>query len=143
MTARAFILLSLLLIALLAGCRKDDPQAALEAAVKQLQDNLQNKRTSAVLEQLTTDFRTEAGDDRNWARQTMMGLFLRYQNIRIYAPSKRSWLDSAIRSRGFTEASVGISGAEGLLPDSARLYQVRLEWRLEDGKWRLSRLAWQ
>jgi len=132
-----------LLIILLMGCQKNDPQAALEEAVKQLQDNLENKRTGAVLEQLTADFRTQAGDDRNWARQTMMGLFMRYKNIRIVAPTKRSWIDSAIRSRGFTEASVGLSGAEGLLPDSARLYQARLEWRLDDGKWKLARLAWQ
>jgi len=143
MPCKTFIWLPLVLLALLVGCNKDDPQAALEKAVSGLQDNLENKRTSAVLEQLTADFLTEAGDDSKWAQQTMMGLFMRYKNIRIFAPTKRSWVDSTLRSRGFTEAAVGISGAEGLLPDEARLYQVSLEWRLEDGKWKLAHLAWE
>lgn len=42
MSARKFAQVLLMLVSLLAGC--DDPQAALEAAVQRLQDNLEAKR---------------------------------------------------------------------------------------------------
>lgn len=57
MPIRIFALALLMLCTLLAGCdSKDDPQAALEAALQQLQDNLQTKKNSAVLEQLHPQF---------------------------------------------------------------------------------------
>ena len=34
-------------------------------------------------------------------------------------------------------------GAEALLPQQAGHYQVRLEWRQENGSWQLARLQWQ
>lgn len=49
--------LALFFALLLGGCGgKDVPQAALEAAVQQLQDNIEAKSTAAVLEQLHGDF---------------------------------------------------------------------------------------
>ena len=39
--------------------------------------------------------------------------------------------------------AVTLTGAEGLLPDSASHYQVKLEWWLEDGQWQLARLNWE
>ena len=36
-----------------------------------------------------------------------------------------------------------LTGAEGLIPDSARHYSVTLEWWLEDGEWKLARLGWE
>ena len=38
---------------------------------------------------------------------------------------------------------LALTGAEGLIPDSARHYSVRLEWWLEDGEWQLARLNWE
>ncbi|CAD5105785.1 hypothetical protein [Zestomonas carbonaria] len=143
MSPRIFTLPLLLAFALLAGCGRDDPQASLEAAVQQLQDNIEAKKTSAVLDQLAGDFRALQAHDRDWARSTMTMLFLRYRNIQIIAPTKRSWLDPAITSKGYTEAKVGVTGAEGLIPDSARLYDVKLEWWMEDGDWKLARVEWE
>jgi|UPI0003722CB4 hypothetical protein len=143
MSPRFFALPLLLVLALLAGCAREEPLAALEAAVQQLQDNLEARRNAAVLDQLTDDFRAQQSQDRDWARRTLALLFLRHQQVRIFAPARRSWLDAALSSRGYTEAQVAVSGASGLLPDSARLYSVRLEWRLEDGDWKLARLDWE
>ena len=130
--------------ALLTGCgAKDDPQAALEAAVQQLQDNLEAKSTSAVLDQLHPQFSAQGEFDREWAQRTMLLLFMRHKNIKVLALSKSSYLDTTYREKGHTDAQVGLTGAEGLIPDSARHYGVKLEWWLEGEEWKLARLSWQ
>ncbi|MBM7061105.1 hypothetical protein JQX08_10345 [Pseudomonas sp. UL073] len=133
----------LMLIALLGGCGRDDPQEALDAAVQELQDNLEDKRTSAVLEQLHADFRAQDDLDREWAKRTMTLLFLQHQNVKVIALSQRNQLDPIYPSKAATEAEVALTGAERLIPDSARHYSVRLEWWLEDNEWKLARLQWR
>jgi hypothetical protein len=129
---------------LLVGCGgRDDPQAALEAAVQQFQDDIEAKSTGAVLEQLHGDFLARQALDREWAKRTMTLLFLRHKHIKVLALGKNSWIDAAISSKGHTEAQVALTGAEGLIPDSARHYSVKLEWWLDDGEWKLARLDWE
>ncbi|TBU78822.1 hypothetical protein [Phytopseudomonas daroniae] len=135
--------LPLLFALLLAGCAaQDDPQATLEAAVQQLQDNLQAKKTAAVLEQLHGEFLAQQTNDRDWAKRTMTLLFLRHNNVKVLALSKDSRIDTTYRDKGYTDAQVALTGAEGLIPDSARHVSVKLEWWQDDGEWRLARLEW-
>jgi hypothetical protein len=144
MSARTFALPLLVFFFVLAGCgAKDDPQVALEAAVQRLHDNLEAKSTSAVLGQLHPTFAAQQEFDRDWAKRTMTLLFLRHKNVQVIALSKNSWIDSTYSEKGHTEAQVALAGAEGLIPDSARHYTVKLEWWLEGGEWQLARLAWE
>ncbi|MBD9482864.1 hypothetical protein IB229_07780 [Pseudomonas sp. PDM14] len=143
MPTQRFFLPFLLLLALLGGCSKSDPQAALEAAVQQLQDNLEAKDTSAVLEQLHPQFGAQQQFDREWAQRTMMLLFLRHKQVKVLALSKSSSIDPTYSNKGYTDAQVALTGAEGLIPDSARHYSVKLEWWLEGDQWQLARLSWE
>lgn len=143
MPTQRFFLPFLLLLALLGGCSKSDPQAALEAAVQQLQDNLEAKDTSAVLEQLHPQFGAQQQFDREWAKRTMMLLFLRHKQVKVLALSKSSSIDPTYSNKGYTDAQVALTGAEGLIPDSARHYSVKLEWWLEGDQWQLARLSWE
>ena len=143
MPVRRFTLALLLIVPLLSSCGRNDPQAALEAAVQQLQDNIEAKRSSAVLEQLHAQFRAEQEYDREWAKRTMLGLFMRHQNVGVIAFSKRSQIDPTYPEKGHTEAEIALTGAAGLIPDNAAHYRLKLEWWLEDGEWQLARLNWQ
>ena len=143
MPLRLFNLLLLMLYSLLRSCRDDDPQAALQNAVQQLQDNLEHKRSSAVLEQLHEQFRAQQQFDREWAKRTMLMLFMRHKNVHVLALSKDSQLDPTFHDKGYTQAQIALTGAEGLIPDSAAQYQVKLEWWLHDGEWQLARLDWE
>ncbi|PTU72945.1 hypothetical protein [Pseudomonas mangrovi] len=142
MLARCIPLIFLLLLAMLGGCSRDDPQAALEKAARQLQAGLEEKDLSSVLEQLHGDFQAGDGLDRAWAERSMRLAFLRHRNIRIIALRHDSRLDSSYADRGYTEAEVTMSGAEGLIPQRAGHYSVKLEWWLENDEWRLARLSW-
>ena len=138
------ILLSVVFLgALLGGCSKSDPQAELEAAVARLQENLEAKRTSEVLEQLHPQFTAQQQYDRDWAKRTMALMFLRHKQVRVLAISQSSEVDATYSSKGHTRAEVALTGAEGLIPDSARHYSVRLEWWREGDQWQLARLAWE
>ncbi len=143
MPLRLLTLLLLVFCSLLSGCRDDDPQAALQAAVHQLQDNLEHKRSNAVLEQLHEQFRAQEQYDRAWAKRTMLVLFMRHKNIHVLALSKDSQLDPTYHDKGYTQAQIALTGAEGLIPDSAAQYHVTLEWWLHDGEWQLARLDWE
>lgn len=137
--------LALFFALFLSGCgSSSDPQAALDAAVQELQDNLEGKKTSVVMDQLHTEFRANQEDmNRDWAKRTMTLTFLRFKNIKVIALGKNSWIDPAISTKGYTEAQVGLTGAEGLIPDSAKHYSVKLEWWLDDDEWKLARLNWE
>jgi hypothetical protein len=139
------ILLALLLSLLLAvsGCERDDAQAALEKAASELQESLEAKRVAALHDALHPDFLAQDRHDRNWATRTAGTLFLRHRNVRVLVLSRSSWIDPALPSRGFSEAQVTLSGAEGLLPERLGHYQVRLEWWRENQRWLLARLYWQ
>lgn len=143
MPVRLFTLALLLIVPLLSSCGRNDPQAALEAAVQQLQDNIEAKRSSAVLEQLHAQFSAEQQYDREWAKRTMLALFMRHQNVSVIAFSKRSQIDPTYTEKGHTDAEIAVTGAAGLIPDNAAHYRLKLEWWLEDGEWQLARLNWE
>ena len=143
MPTQRFALAFLLICALLAGCTPSDPQAALEAAVQQLQDNIEAKRNDEVLQQLHPQFSAQQQYDREWARRTMALLFLRHKQVRVIAIGTSSEVDPTYSDKGHTRAEVAMTGAEGLIPDRARHYSVKLEWWLEDGEWKLARLNWE
>lgn len=135
---------ALVLVALfLAGCGKPDPKTALDAAVQQLQDNLEARKTDDVMEQLHPNFQAGEGMDRGWAQRTMTLMFMRYANIRILAVSRDSRIDSGTSQVGHTEAQVVVTGAQGLIPERAEPYAVRLQWRLEGNDWKLLELHWE
>lgn len=136
------VLLACVLLGL-GGCAKDDPQASLEAAVQQLQDNLEARNRSAVNGQLHARFQAQGALDAAWANQTMALVFLRHAQVKVIAPVRSSRVDPALSHVGFTEAQVLLTGAEGLIPDRLAPYVVDMEWRREDGDWKLLDLRWQ
>ena len=143
MPLRQLVWVLLLVLSSLSACSRDTPEAALEKAVVLLQENLESKSSSAVLEQLHGQFAAQGQYDRDWAKRTMTLLFLRHKSVQVIALSKHSEIDPIYRDKGHSRAQIAMTGAEGLIPDSARHYSVDLEWWLEDGEWRLARLDWK
>lgn len=133
----------LALLGMLQSCSRSDPLVSLEAAVQMLQDNLEAKKTSAVLDQLDVPFRAQQELDRDWAKRTMTLMFLQHQNVRIVAVSRSSRIAEQARDIGYTDAKVLLTGAQGLIPDQASPYGVKLQWRLVGKQWKLVKLDWE
>jgi len=142
MPVRPIPLLLVLFAVLLGACSRETPEAALERSARELQQALEAKDVGGVLDLLHPQFQGANGLDRQAAEQRLRLILLRHRQIRIYALHHESRLDSSYADRGRTEAEVAVSGAEGLLPERAGHYRVRLEWWREGDDWRLARLDW-
>jgi hypothetical protein len=136
---RAFVVA--LVIAAGAGCGRDNPQAELETAVKKLQGSLEAKSAGAVLDQLSPEFRAQSELDREWAKRTMTLLFLQNASVTVVAVKQESRVTG--ETSGETDAEVLLVGGQGLVPERASPYTVKLQWRREGRQWRLARLDWQ
>lgn len=128
---------------LLGACGNDDSLAALEKAAVRLQENLNAKATGSALELLHPRFRARQELDRDWAGRTMALLFLRHSQVKVLTIGRHCELDATYSERGHCRAQVALTGAESMIPDSARLYSVRSEWWLEGSNWLLARLEWE
>lgn len=136
--AVAFMAVALMLV----GCGRDDPEAALQAAVESLQESIESKDTSRLMDLVHQEFSGNQEADRDWARRTATLMFLRHRNVNVIALNSRSWIDPTYPDKGYSEAQVALTGAEALLPQRLGHYNARLEWWLADGKWQLARLNW-
>lgn len=135
--------LLMLMAMLLGACSKDDPQARLEATVRQLQENIEARDAGAVMGLVDARFRMQGDLDADRARKTMMGIFYRYANIKVFAVGHQTRIDPASPLTGYTDAQVLVTGAQGLIPERATPYTVRMEWRLVDKDWKLYDLKWE
>ena len=134
----ALCMLSLSLLA----CHSQSPIDALDAAAQRLEENLSNKRNSAVTEQLHQDFSAQQGMDKKAAQQQMILAFMRFKNINILVVNRSCQLDNSYRDRGHCSAQVAISGAQGLIPERADYYKVSSQWQLNGTDWQLIQLHW-
>jgi hypothetical protein len=126
------------------ACSRTQPQAALDASVRKLQSALEEKNIQGVLSLLDEDFAAPAPEDgREWARRTMLLMFSRYRNIRIMVLSSENRIDAQAPDRAASNARVALIGAEGLIPENARRFQVRLGWIKRDRDWKLTRMEWE
>lgn len=139
-----FSLLAPLLLAIwLPGCGKQDPESALEAAASALEQGISQRQPKSVIQLLHQDFSTSHGLDRQSAHQQMLALFLRYKNIGVLVVNRQCGLDKGFYDRGHCSAQVGISGAQGLIPERAELYRVSTTWQLAGKDWKLLDMSWE
>ncbi|NLY15579.1 MAG: hypothetical protein GXZ05_04240 [Gammaproteobacteria bacterium] len=138
-----FLLPVLLLVASLSGCSKKDPGSALEEAASALEQGISQRQPKAVMKLLHQDFSGNQGLDRHTAQQQMLALFLRYKNIGVMVVNRQCQLDKGFYDRGHCSARVGISGAQGLIPERAELYRVKTTWQLQGKDWQLLKLKWE
>jgi 2C-methyl-D-erythritol 2,4-cyclodiphosphate synthase len=139
---RAVLATVLISAAALAACGKDDPQAKLEAAVKALQAAIEARDTGDVMDLLDEHFQGSGNLDRDGTRRMLTATFLRFQNIKVIAMSSQARVDPQTPTLGRVKAQVLVTGAQGLIPERAEPYTVRMEWRLVGGDWKLADLRW-
>ncbi|AMO79199.1 hypothetical protein [Pseudomonas citronellolis] len=142
---RKLYLCLLCVICLLGGCSSDSPQDQLNDAVRQLQRNLDERATSAVLAQLHEDFRAQGEYDRDWVRRTLAQLFVQQPRVRFITLGRISRVDRNYADVGHTRAELALTGGDDLLPERRRNrpYSVSLEWRRDGDTWKLARLDWR
>ncbi|MDR0529577.1 MAG: hypothetical protein LBG69_08220 [Zoogloeaceae bacterium] len=137
-----FLCLFFICALLCAACaRKDDALSALDKATDTLQRGIAEKDTAQVLGLLHADFAARAPDEnRDWAKRVLFAAFSRHKNIRVMTLRLENRLSPGTPDRAISEGEILLIGADGLIPENANRYQVRLGWIQQNGAWRLLRL---
>jgi len=130
----------LLFLLAIAGCGREDAEAALRRQVQATLDALAQQQHGALMDVIADDFVGPQAMDRQGASQMARLYFLRFRQIGLLAGPLTVEM-SAGRARVAFNAV--LSGGQGLLPDQAQAYQVDSSWRLDGGDWRMIALQWQ
>ena len=127
-------------LAMASACKRSTPEQALRRDLSALQAAIETRDAGAVRDFLAEDFIGNDGLDRDGARRLAALYFMRNDKVGVTVGS----LDVAVQGDHATVrcAVVLTGGGGGLLPDSGRIRQVESGWRLEDGEWRMTSIAW-
>lgn len=132
----------------LAACSAPPPETAIRAAVDRIDAALSEHDNSAVRAELAESFRggpaDEAGQlDKAGVQRLLAGYFLRYRNIHVVISGLTVEPLAHDPSQAWSDAKVVLAGAEGLIPETGRVYSVRGLWQLRDDQWQLVQLRWE
>lgn len=132
--------LALLVLAAVAGCRREPPEQALRRQVAALQAAVADRDAGKVADVLSADFVGNGGIDREGAKRLALLQFMRNRDVGVSLGP----LDVAVQGDHATvRCSVVLTGGSGgLLPESGSVRGTTSGWRLEDGEWRMTSLAW-
>lgn len=121
----------------LVGCKEQSPEARVRKAFDACVQAVEARDASGAVEGLSKDFQGPEGLDKPGARLYLMGM-LRQEKVGITVLGNRVEVkgDQADQAVELMLTSKG----EGLLPKEASRRVYRLQWKLEDGEWRLGRL---
>ena len=130
-----------IIVILLAGCARDDPEQAVRRQVEAMQAAIDARDAGDVEDLLAQDFVGNDGMDRRAIRQLAAAVFLRHREVTAkVGPVSVELRGEADAIARFSVLATGGSG--GFLPESGQVYQVETGWRLIDGEWRLINASW-
>jgi len=140
--------IAILLVALCLACSKTPPEEAVRARIAAIETALAERDNSGVRSNLAPGFQGGPADapaqfDQPGVQRLLAGYFLRYPNIRLVVTGLKVTPLAHDPSQAWSEAAVLLTGAEGLIPDTGRIYTVRGLWQQTDGDWRLVQLTWE
>lgn len=139
-TTFSTVLLSLVLV-LIYGCEKPPIEQELEKNILELEQAIEDKDPSAVLDHIHKDFIGEKGQDKKWVQRTLAFHTLRNHQIEIVISNIKITVKDPHTAIGSFNALA--TGGHGLLPERGAIYQVELEWRKEGGDWKIVYAKWK
>jgi ketosteroid isomerase-like protein len=127
-------------LAVVAGCRRATPEQALRRDLSALQSAIEARDASKMRSFLADDFIGNDGLDRDGARRLAALHFMRNDQVGVTIGP----LDVAVQDNHATVRCTAFltGGQRGGLPDAAQIQEVISGWRLDDGTWRMTSLAW-
>ena len=130
----------LLLLAGLVACKRDTPEAALRAQLAQMQVAVGERRAGDFMQAVASDFSGNDGMDRAALHNLLRMQLLRRSKVGASTGPPQITIKG---DRATVHMRAVLTGGDGLLPDSASVYDITSGWRLEAGKWRVYYADWQ
>ncbi len=133
--------LLLLLLAMMAGCVRSDPEQALRAQLEDMEMALQALQPNRFLEHVSEDFAGNGGMDRAALQQFLRLQMLGNSRIGITTGPKEVTLHGGDAATVTFEAVV--TGGNGRwLPDGINRVGLVTGWRHRDGRWQVQHAEW-
>ena len=134
------LMISLLLLALLAGCSEVPAETALRQQLQAIQEGIEEKQPGDVVELIAEEFATAKGQDKRWIQRTLTLQMLRKEKINILL----SQINVSIHDPKNASATFNavVTGGQGLIPDEGAIYRVTTNWRIYDNEWQLIYAEW-
>lgn len=135
-----YVAAAMLLMAGLAGCGREAPEAQLRQRFDAMQQAVEDKRVGDFMEGIGTDFTGPEGMDRAALHNLVRART--FANARVGATTGP--LEVRVEGDNATVSfHVLLTGSSGrLLPEEARTYNVTTAWRREEGDWRIYHAQW-
>lgn len=131
----------LLLSCLLSGCTENkSDETLIREQIDSLQTAIEARDRGSFMAVIDDSYQDPLNSDRKSLQRMLMGYFLRYQDISVYATGHQIELTPLSAE---VKSQVVVTGGKGLLPEDARHYQVVSCWNKSDEEWLLSCLEWQ
>jgi hypothetical protein len=140
-TRTGLLLLALTVLAALASCTREAPEAALRAQLQRMQAAATERNAGDFMEGVAADFTGNGGMDRAALHNLMRALVLGNSTIGATVGPVEIDMKSEQATLRFTVLLTGGSGR--FLPDNAQTYSIISGWRLEDGQWRVYYAQWK
>lgn len=124
------------------SCTETPAEEAIRANIKSMQQAAEDKSPRKAVEFLADNFTGNQGIDKTGLRRLMAVIFLKHQNINVVI----SRLDIEVNQQDPYSAGMSavviVSGAQNILPQDGRIYQITGEWQYIDGDWMLVHALW-
>ena len=136
-----FIASLVLVSGLLTGCAEEkSDEAMIQEQIKILQEAIETHDRGKFMAVIDTEYYDQLNSDRKSLQRMLLGFFLRYKDISVYVSANQV---AVMQVRAEVQSQILVTGGKGLLPESARHYQVTSCWKKVADDWLLSCLEWE
>ncbi|SFV26538.1 hypothetical protein SAMN05428990_0360 [Pseudoxanthomonas sp. YR558] len=139
-TAMNYVAVVLALLAGVAGCSSETPEAQLRQRFDAMQQAVEEKRVGDFMDGVSEEFTGSGGMDRAALHNLIRARTFANASVGATTGPLEVRVDGDNATASFDVLLTGSSGR--LLPEQARTYDVTTAWRREEGEWRIYHAQW-
>ena len=128
------------MVLVLAGCKGTPPEESLRRTIAQMQAAVEKRDAATLADGIAQDFIGPDGMDRKAAQRLAQVVFFRNKQVGVALGP----LDIQLQPGGATvHCTAAMTGGDNtLLPTSAQVYDVTMQWRQDGDEWELVSAEW-
>ncbi|GMR09077.1 MAG: hypothetical protein BMS9Abin26_2090 [Gammaproteobacteria bacterium] len=132
--------LIIILLFFFAGCEKTPDEVLLRQNITDMQTALEQRQAGDFLQHVAEDYQDNYGQDIKSLKRLLLANFIRHSNINTFINNIEVTISGGTATITFTAT---LTGGQGLIPDSGRIYTVITKWRKQSSDWLLFSARWE